>query len=120
MEQRLGRNVECYEGSFVANAVVLALLRLVCGIAAELHPSETRCHGSECRRTDELAFAHHLAPYLLLFGLGLALHALGHGLRREAVLIYAVDGIMHEGEVLHDEKCVFWQKAEERNLCFGQ
>ena len=107
VEKRLRRDVELDRH-----------LRRARRLCAELDETKAAYLLAEFRRRHEVVLLAHVAHYLLLLYLRSSLQALGHGLLREAVVVYLLDGRTKVETVFHHEQSVFGQKRRERLLFF--
>ncbi len=78
-----------------------------------LQPTEAL---GEERGLTQHRLAAHLLAYLLLFEFGSAFHALSHGLRREALVVGALDDVVKIMIVLHHDQRVGGQEIGEGDL----
>ena len=84
-------------------------LRCARRLCAELYKTETADFFAEARRCHEVVLLAHIAHYLLLLHLRCSLQAFGHGLLREAVVVYLLDGRTEIEAVFHHEQCIVGQ-----------
>ena len=104
VEQRLGRSVKRYGGLGQR------------GVAPpKLYLPEPRGRIGKHRGANQLHILAHLLAHGLLLHLGEALHALGHGLPRKALVVDAGHRIAHKGKVASHQHGVLGQKRQQRH-----
>ena len=98
VEERLRRDVELDRH-----------LRCARRLCAELHEAEAAYLLAEARGRHEVVLLAHVAHYLLLLHFCGTLQTFGHGLLREAVVVYLLDGRTEIEAVFHHEQRVVGQ-----------